>query len=187
MSIFVALEGIDGTGKTTVADILAKHFGFEHLELTQPLFRPFMDELLGKVDPNVFHMANMANLKHTSNLVDAKLLAGQAVVCARYTPTIIGYHRVMAPRKEVTELFDPTPESYDISAPDYLFHLTVDEDIRQQRMNTRGRTKVSDAMMDNGEIRNAILAEYHAADMVEINTSYLNPEEVAHQVIACIT
>jgi len=81
MSTFIALEGIDGSGKTTVAKILAKHFGYTHLELTAPSFRPFLDGLLGSGDPNMFHAANIVNLMHTSSLVAAEIALENNVIC----------------------------------------------------------------------------------------------------------
>ncbi len=184
--MFIVLEGIDGTGKTTVAEILAKYFSYTSFELTQPLFRPFMDTVLGEVDPNVFHMLNMANLKHTSNLIDAEIALGSNVVCARYTPTTIGYHNVMAVRKGVSKLFSPSAEDYFVTKPDIIFHLTATEEVRQKRMNGRGRITSSDNMMDNHEIRKAILAEFNNMDMIELDTSYINPMEVAEKLLTYI-
>ena len=182
MPKLIALEGIDGSGKTTVAKILSNKFNYTHLDLTHSSFRPFMDNLLGCADSNMFHAANIVNLMHTSSLVKAEIALGNNVVCDRYIPTIVGYHRTMAKRKGVTNIFDPSLECCNIAQPDFMFHLTVNEEIRQQRMNARGKTTNADRMMDNTEIRSSILAEYQAMDMIEIDTSLLTPQEVLAKI-----
>jgi len=89
-------------------------------------------------------------------------------------------------RKGVSNIFDPDLQNCAIRQPDFMFHFTINEDVRQQRMNKRGRTTNSDTMMDNEEIRTSILQQYNAMDMIEINTSYLTPEQIADKVLAYI-
>lgn len=97
--MFIAVEGIDGSGKTTLAGALARHFGAERAVLTR---EPTGDSEWGRrlreaaikgrltreEELDHFHRDRLHHLK---TMIRPAIAAGKIVICDRYVDSTLAY------------------------------------------------------------------------------------------------
>jgi dTMP kinase len=144
MSGFVVIEGIDGCGKSTVAETVAGRLGPRAVLTREPTdswigravrkggseeMSPYLDALL--------FMADRAN--HTPEIAD-HLANGKIVVCDRYYHSTVAYQTAYLMRKSRGDNFGWILDAnIRISIhPDVTFLLTVDPEVALGRIGDRG-------------------------------------------------
>lgn len=135
---FAAVEGLDGTGKSTVISKLVERYDCLMLK-TPPLeldsFRGSIDELFGASNPaqQLYYASTVA---YVSTIVTQTLQNGQSVLVDRYWLTTKVYAAV---RDQYLALLDVEAI---LHPPDLTLYLCTNEDIRRKRMAARGMTKL---------------------------------------------
>ena len=130
MPLFVCIEGLDATGKTSVSQALAPHLGAYYYKSPGGPYaeaRRIVDEV---VDPITRYFFYRAAVQYDSNIIRG-LLQNGSVVCDRYIYSTIVCHAAMDER--IQGLFETTG----LVMPDYVFVLTANEDVRMRRLAWR--------------------------------------------------
>lgn len=142
MGKLVVIEGLDGCGKGTNAEVMLKWFkdqNFPVYHSREPGGSPFAEKLRAALlckDHDVPPMAEVlgmyaARIEHTQNVLIPKLNAGINVVCERYYLSSFGYNHADEIHA-VHSLCQPY-----ILEPDATVYLDIDPEISQQRVRSR--------------------------------------------------
>lgn len=131
MTLFICLEGIDGTGKTTTARALARQLNAMCYKSPGGMFAKVRHMVDGDgIDPLTRYFYYRAATQYDSQVI-SRILAYSTVVCDRYIYSTIAYHSAMDPRIE--GLKDMTG----LVIPDHTFLLTANEEVRLERLSDR--------------------------------------------------
>lgn len=143
--LFIVLEGIDGTGKSTQARLLADWFrsrGREVVASREPTDGPWGQKIrataaTGRLTPEEeLDYFLRDRREHVENLIAPALAAGKVVILDRYYFSTMAYQgsRGMDPAeiRRQNEAFAPVP--------DLLFILDLDVDTALSRIGIRGDT-----------------------------------------------
>jgi len=143
--MFIVIEGIDGTGKSTQAKLLGKWFevhGREVVLSREPTDGPWGRKLresaaTGRLDPAV-ELEYFLNdrRQHVEDLIRPALAAGKVVILDRYYFSTMAYQGARgfdpAEIRRRNEAFAPVP--------DHLFILDLEVDTALIRIGSRGDT-----------------------------------------------
>jgi len=173
--LFVALEGLGGVGKSTVAPLLAAELVAVLMpsipDLFQQLRRCFTVER--QVDARYLYF--LSALCWTAGEIEQAVTEGSTVVVESYFARATAFHRAMG-----SGLMVVVPES--LIRPDVSFHLVCDEGVRQERLARRPRHHgLWDRLAENAS--SAILHEYWAFPMHRIDTTMSDPLEVVRNIL----
>jgi dTMP kinase len=143
--MFIVLEGIDGTGKSTQVQLLAEWFrsqGREVVTSREPTDQPWGKKLresasTGRLSPEDELEYFLKDRKqHVDELIQPSLDAGKVVILDRYYFSTMAY--------QGSRGFDPGEIRVKNEAfaprPDHLFILDLDVDTARQRIGARGDT-----------------------------------------------
>jgi dTMP kinase len=175
---FIVIEGVDGTGKSTVASLLAKMLGAKTVKTPLPPMleqRRYYDEEVPPLARFLFYLNGNVVV---SDLV-RQLLASTDVVCDRYLESTICFHKAMGVDTNFVD-FTKIP----ILKPDYCFCLQADEPVRISRIASRGVSSDTDGKLELLRAADQLLAR-HCPNVID--TTYLTAEEVASMIYGIIT
>lgn len=136
MAGFVAIEGLDGVGKSTMLKKLAEHFPGHAMSTPGPALhssRPaildaFAHDELAKA---LFYAASVSSEgRHARRLADR----GEWVFMDRYWASTVAYAKARGVSADLQAL------SKSLIAPDLTILLVLDEQERQKRLRARGAT-----------------------------------------------
>lgn len=138
--MFIVIEGLDGVGKTTAAKMLARRVGGEFFPWLHAPYDQSMPYIwdVDEISEASKHMAFLAAFKHMSDLVGTPPFLGKTIVTDRY------YYCSLAMHGPLAFLNNALPLKLDYAAfcfekPDFAFYLTIDEDLRRQRLAERDK------------------------------------------------
>lgn len=172
---FESLEGLRGTGKSTVAPLLAAARGAV-LVATVPhayqALRREVDELANVEARLCFYLSALLT---AADEVECHLAAGRPVVVESCFARCLVTHEGLGARLTVTLPPDlPTPTA---------FQLTCDPAERRRRLDARGAPRSHwDALCE--DVADRIAAGYDRFSMRRVDTTYLTPEQVVQAILA---
>lgn len=150
--MYVVIEGQDGTGKSTQAELLKKHFEAKGKEVVMleepdgdlPQSHDLHDMILTRgydLEPltNVL-LFTAARVELWKKIAEPVLKRGGVVISARnYWSTLAyqGYGEGVSKSKIIRITKEALPERY--THPDYGFILTVSDEVRLERQKGRGK------------------------------------------------
>lgn len=177
-NLFIVLEGIDGSGKTTVCRILSKRINAKFYK-TPPF--PFSNsrQLIDKtVDIKSRFFFYLSSVIHASSEI-GRLLRDNHIVCDRYILSTLCYHRASEP---FFKSFDE--HQLDILEPDFTFFLNADYDIRMKRIAIRenaDNSYVLDSDLHDRKYQEKVKNEFSKyKHLLWINTNDISPEDIAN-------
>jgi dTMP kinase len=157
--MFIVMEGIDGSGKTTQIKLLAEWLksaaGFGRLFVTHEpggwpsgeIVREFI--LGGRVSGvwSEFFAFMLDRCEHVTRCIVPELAKGACVVCDRYMPSTLAYQIFSNPdiSDETAEYMLRLPDVIGLPKPDCVFLLDVDTKVARRRLETRGKGDAFDA------------------------------------------
>jgi len=180
--LFISIEGIDCSGKSTVSKLLVKQTD-SVLYKTPPkniiLERDKVDAKASPIDHYRFYLDGIYT---ASKEIWEILASGKNVICDRYWLTTYVYHIVMGVSVNVDDFLN-------ITHPDLTVVLLVSKDTQVKRFLKRGMS-IGDKRMIN--FQSELAREYKRAlskleiPQLIINTDYDFPVEVAEKIQAHI-
>ena len=193
---FIVLEGIDGAGKTTQAELLEAHLkalGRKVFRTAEPTAYPtgvaLRQALGGKVKKTECEMATMfvldriAHNTHPTEGIAALLESGQDIICDRYYYSTLAYQGHATDYEWTKGMNLNCPE---IRKPDLCIYLDLTPDQSLERIS-RGRDSVE--IYENhetlGRVRAAFMRVFEdlgKCDNIKIVNAYRSPEEIAEEI-----
>ena len=157
--MFIVMEGIDGSGKTTQIKLLAEWLrsvaGFERLFVTRepggwPSGESVRELILGGNMSSVwseFFAFMLDRCEHVARCVVPELANGTCVVCDRYMPSTLAYQIFSNPDipGETAEYMLRMSDVSGLPKPDYVCLLDVDTGVARRRLASRGKGDAFDA------------------------------------------
>jgi dTMP kinase len=183
---FVIIEGMDGSGKTTVGDQLAKQLGYQFFDSLPTPYREHHADFRDRLSRDGFHLYMMSMLKTMSETIGAMRDDGKGVVMSRYYQTTVSYHtarNLFAGKKDYLKIdLDPLK----LEKPSHAFFLHVEEPERVRRLQSRGALSVEDQETLNSGFREILVAEYAKHGMQRVDATVDGPKEVANKLMALV-
>lgn len=177
---FIALEGIDGSGKTTVCQILSKKIDAAMYKTPSWPFSDLRDVIDKTVDIKSRFYFYLSSVIHASTEID-KLLKHKHVVCDRYILSTLCYHRAS---ESFFKSFDEN--QIDILQPGFTFFLNADYEVRMKRIAIRENADNTDILNSNlhdEEYQSKVEGEFSKyKNMLWINTNDTSPEVIAENI-----
>lgn len=168
---FIVFEGLDGSGKTTLARWAAEAFGFEYHKSPEAAFADARDHFdrrgVAVQDRLAFYLG--ATLRAALTAKEG-LERGKTVVLDRYILSTLAYHEAMLPGATLPL----APIAQTLLVPDITFVVTASEEVRMARLLGRGALEANDLLVNRNALGRRIAAfykEHMAAGMVEIDNS----------------
>jgi len=181
--MFVALEGADGCGKTTLCSILAERLGAVAYS-TPPKKYLQMREGVDKNSPAEEHYRFYRDgIYDASDEIDHMLKDGKDIVSDRYWLTTLTYHQVMGVAVSVNDFSS-------VVQPTMTVILALNHEIQIERMLHRGMSVGDRRMLD----KQREIASMFYKNILELNvpfavldTQYLSPSKCADVIVAMIS
>lgn len=175
--MFVNFEGIDGSGKSTIARLTAEHYGWEFFATPGPEYAP----IRAAATKNIF---SAFHYYVSSNYNVSIKISTKNIVSDRYIYSTLAYNWPFDTPIPV----DPFPLFPQLAKPDVTVLLTATKETRIARMLHRkamgGELTSLDMQFENQE--KALEIYYKFNDLIAIDTSALSIDEVLHKVIKII-
>lgn len=191
--MFITLEGIDRSGKTTQAELLARKLGGETLLVREPggtAVGERVRELLKDSELEIAPIAELllfcaARAQLVGDVIRPALAAGRQVVCDRFVDSSVAYqgHARGLGAELVKQACELATEGL---APDLTLLIRVDPEVAAARRGEGDRFEA-----EGLDLQRAVAAAYDAiatesADRVVVVDGKGQPEEVHRRVMAII-
>lgn len=181
--MFIVIEGLDGSGKSTVAQGLAKTLNGIYYKTPPEEYAPirFQVDNCGNRDAQLYYY--LSSIFFASTQIQQLLNQRKIVVCDRY------YHTTIITYKDVLE--DTFPDIKDnlfnlikrFQTPDFVFLLTASKEVRAKRMQKRQLISADDLESLDDEIIEQTILNYQRFNLIEISTDNLSKEVVISKII----
>ena len=189
--LFIVLEGIDGTGKSSHAKRLASYFsslGREVVLSREPTDGPWGKKLrdsasTGRLEPaEELEYFLRDRRDHVEQLIRPALAEGKVVILDRYYFSTMAYQGARgfdpAEIRRRNEEFAPVP--------DWLFILDVEIDTALQRIGHRGDTANHFERRDSLQKCREIFLSLRHESFARVISAEGGMDEIAHQIIDCL-
>ena len=191
--MFISLEGVDGSGKSTQARLLAEALGEETLLIREPggtgaaeRIRELLADPALELDPLaelLLFLAARADL--TARIIRPALEAGRAVVCDRFADSSVAYQGA-ARGLGVGETISLTDAATEGLWPDLTLLLRVDPELGVERAAGEDRFE-----SEGLELQRAVATAYEeiaeiASDRVVVIDGEGSVEEVHERVMEAV-
>lgn len=132
---FIVIEGLDGAGKTTLAENLCKEFNIG-LNYAVPDFLKEIRKTISKTKSPVatFKFFSLCNILRSSEFRNKT--KKQIIISDRYLFSTISYHQEML-KQDLKESIDLFKSDLSFFWPDYVLYITADAEIRKNRITDR--------------------------------------------------
>lgn len=191
---FIVLEGVDGTGKTSVAKSLAQKMNAEYVLTPMP---PLDEILVPSATTEMIKLTHYINhlndthvrfcyylwaVLHASHRI-REILQTHDVICDRYIASTLAYHAALDPKLRNFEI-----SKLDILRPDYEFMLTVSDDgERQNRLKKRPDQNRGDDFIEKDlQFLKTIEQEYLHLGIRPIETFGKSIDQVSNLLLSLI-
>jgi thymidylate kinase len=180
--LFVALEGLDGVGKSTLGKELAQRLNGTYFHTPAEPFQSIRRALDGPASPQTRILFFLSSVSHASQQIE-DLLIHTPVVCDRYIASTIAYQVAMD--KRLLEITD----TVSVLQPDFTFYLYADESVRRLRLTERSAMEgtYTDQLLEDGSYMARVDGLYRAQPGIQmIDTTEKSVDELAEQLMECI-
>ncbi len=177
--MFIVLEGIDGSGKSTIAKMLAERLHAEHYATPPKKFLEKREEIDLSASPEDHYHFYLAGIHQSSAEISKMLQNEKTVVVDRYWVSTLVYHLVMGAKVDIEDF-------QGIILPDVTILLTVNALVQSKRLISRGMS-AGDRRMLNQQCELAkqfeIVLNLLEQPLLNIDTNFSTPAEVVAKII----
>ncbi|MFF8604417.1 hypothetical protein ACF06X_00615 [Streptomyces sp. NPDC015346] len=176
--LFESLEGLRGTGKSTIAPMLAEARQAVLVPTVPPYFQPLRHEVDRRRNAEARMCFYLSALFTAADEIRRYLTAGVPVVVESYFARCLANHRALGAGLGITLPSDlPRPVTY---------HLVCSDDERQRRLASRDKPVSHwDVLVETATDR--VTDAYALFPMHRVDTTDLTPGEVLRAIIATDT
>lgn len=172
---FIVMEGVDGSGKTTIGKRLAEMIGASFCQTPMGFWRRNR-AIVENGKPFLRFLFYLVATIHSS-IVISKVLKKDSVVCDRYIHSTLAHHIVYW-NKLVEKI---SPKVFPIKKPHFVFYLYSRGDVRDQRVSQRRTNKPKD--LDSQSLQKVHEAFLGFKDVIPIDTSDMFVEDVVNLIV----
>ncbi|MBU6214699.1 hypothetical protein KGM48_02540 [Patescibacteria group bacterium] len=178
--MFIVFEGVDASGKTTTARLLANHLQAVYYATPPREFLVRREQIDLSASADDHYRFYLEGIRQASKEAWELLAEGKTVVGDRYWTSTYVYHLVMGANVSREDFKG-------IVLPDVTVLLGVSPDVQSARLIHRGMSAGDRRMLNQQEalareFRRFLVAE--EKHLVAIDTSHLTPAEVMTQALA---
>ncbi|MCP8970940.1 dTMP kinase [Ectobacillus ponti] len=180
MGHFIVIEGVDGTGKSTTAHLLAAKLGAVYYQTPPAMFKEVrsvfrnMDNAWGNF---YFYLSTLAVAAREIQT----LLSNSDVICDRYSFSTQAYHEISLQQSLHTSI-----SHLDLLKPDLTVLLRADRVIRHERLIQRSSAHSFELDIDYQEqvqARMIRLLEEESTHFLTLDTGAATVEEIVQQIL----
>ena len=172
---FIVIEGVDGSGKTTVGQLLAERLDAVFFQTPSGWWRQKRSIVEEAPAPIRFIYYLLATIYASIQI--KKALKQRALVCDRYLYSTWAHHIANGCRF----LRRIPPGLVPVVKPDHTIYLTVNPFQREQRIQTRPDNTASD--LDSTTMKSVNHEFTKLPGMIHIDTTHLCPAGVVDEII----
>lgn len=172
--MFIALEGLSGTGKTTVHKLLSEAIGAISAPSVPAEYAELRACFARREDLDSRFLYFLSAITRASQQIHDQLDAGYHVVVESYLARAVAFHRGMGSRIQV--------ELPDLLQPDVTFQLYCENGERRRRIRDRGIFAPPWDVLAEANAA-AITAEYCRFPRHDLDTTSLAPPEVVKALL----
>ncbi len=135
-NLFITFEGVDGAGKTTLAEMVTRELKYKYLNAIPDLLNPILPEMSKTKSPLVtFNFFSLCNSYRSFEIKE--LLLNKGVIIDRYFFSTFSYHRLMLGDSvdEALKLYQKTESNFLL--PDIIIFVTASKEVIHQRISKR--------------------------------------------------
>ncbi|MBP7283465.1 MAG: deoxynucleoside kinase [Leptospiraceae bacterium] len=135
-NLFITFEGVDGAGKTTLAELVTRELKYKYLSAIPDLLSPLLPEISKTKSPLVtFNFFSLCNSIRSIEIKE--LLLKNGVIIDRYFFSTFSYHRLMLGDTvdDVLKLY--RNEKSNFLLPDIIIFVTASKEVIHQRISKR--------------------------------------------------
>lgn len=178
-NVFVTIDGVDGVGKTTVAQLLASDGMFHYYKSPAGPFAQLRKEVDNHATPIERYCFYRTATQYDSSQI-GQLLEKTSVVCDRYIASTAAYHIAMDARIRVIH------GDGGLLKPDFAFLLGARSEVRDKRILERAKM-LSDAKLEgDSALLDRVAQIFMSFGLIYIDTSDITAEEVATKIRSVI-
>ena len=139
--MFIALEGVDGSGKSTLCAILAKKLGATPYSTPPKKYLSFRERVDIDASPEEHYRFYRDGIYDASKEIEAIIANNGKVISDRYWLSTYTYHQVMGVQVAINDFSH-------IIMPTITIILSVSNDVQINRIMRRGMTAGDRRMLD---------------------------------------
>lgn len=177
--MFIVIEGIDASGKTTVSKFLSKKINAIWYSTPPGKFKKKREGVDRVASPENHYRFYLAGINRASYEINNMLLFGNMVVCDRYWLSTYVYHKVMGVNVKLSDFSN-------IIKPDLTILLEVGKNEQVRRFRERGLS-IGDRRMINKQ--DALNLEYLKSLSLKqngqnfiVHTDNVSPEKIVEKI-----
>lgn len=173
---FLTVEGLSGSGKTTIARSLASQIGGLYYKSPPAMFGPIRDVVghaAGSLSQFLFDCAGIAQ----ASVEIATALKVGPVVCDKYLATVLAYSRARG-------LHLTFPGAEQLVMPDCSFLLDVDDSARLARVADRSPLSPRHRAFLKGEIETGVITHLRDLALVLVDNNRSGTAHALHDIAA---
>lgn len=178
-NIFVTLDGVDGVGKTTVAQLLAAR-GYIYYKSPSGPFADLRREIDQRALPLERYCFYRLATEYDAQQIRVLLETG-SVVCDRYITSTAAYHMALDDR--IRGIHDANV----LMKPDFAFLLHACPEVRDRRIRARAGGRSDAVFESNSAFLNRVADVFTTLGLHQIDTSDMTPEEVVSLIERVMT
>jgi dTMP kinase len=178
--LFIAIEGVDGVGKTTCAKLLSKIIPAHYYKTPPNAFIPLREraESLNAEARFLFYLCSVAWASQDIK----ELIKNEPVICDRYIFSTLAYHKALGVDVSTASL-----NKLSILMPDISICLLAQSDKCSERLKKRGSTSSTDRRLEEDKrLQQKISNAFTLLPMVFVETTNLSLEEVCTLILDII-
>ncbi|MGH3320505.1 MAG: hypothetical protein ACRDN9_10045 [Streptosporangiaceae bacterium] len=171
--MFITVEGLACTGKTTVADLLASRLGAVHLPTVPPEYACLRNCFRVHEHLDARYLFFLSAVSLAATRIRRHLTDGRSVVAESYLARTVAFHRGMGSHVRV--------ELQGLPRPDLTFRLVCNGRERGRRLRQRGTRHNWDVLAEEHAVD--IEREYRRSPAHVIDTTAVEPSDAVQRIL----
>jgi|688.fasta_scaffold31081_5 deoxyguanosine kinase len=185
---FLAFEGLDGAGKTTLAELFAKQQNFHYYSSIPPELITLREQIAATKSPiSTFHFYNLCNVLRSHEYTIK--LNNSGVVADRYVFSTLAYHSLLM-KQDLSSYLHILQSEPKFLLPDVIVYVTASQSIINQRITQRSEKVPMQWYGDKVSLEYNLDESYKRIfglvniPIIQIDTTNSNPEQ-AYSNLCC--
>lgn len=174
-NLFIVLEGLDGSGKSTIAKMLRHRLQGKLYQTPSGYYRKIKKLVDNNLDVVEHLFFCLASIRYASAEIK-KLLRVKTVICDRYIYSTLAYHKVLGANINIDI------ETLKLLMPDIVFYLEISEKTQRDRILKKLDKTFADTWIMRQNVFDQLDREFKKFPVHIINAE-VGPEEIVNQIL----